>query len=100
MTSSGNCPSELASFNVDNRLRYIRYSRDFGPVSLPAIANFCRVVQKHISLDADADRTKGKKAPFYFHSSTDPEKRANAALLISCFSVIQLVIRLILIHES
>lgn len=56
-------------------------------------------MRKHISLDADlnsdGDQKKGKNRPVYFHSSTDPEKRANAALLISCFSVIQLVIRLI-----
>lgn len=86
--TSAESPTGITSFNVDNRIRYIRYSKDFGPVSLAAIVNFCRVVRKNIAFDDDS--SKSPKNPVYFHSSIDPEKRANAALLIACFQVIPL----------
>ncbi|KAL4484220.1 hypothetical protein ABPG72_003504 [Tetrahymena utriculariae] len=78
-------PTDVHYFNIDNKLKYLKYYKDFGPVCCANIVNFCRVVKSYLFQDQNY-----KNKPLFFHSSNEKEKQSNAALLISAFQVIVL----------
>lgn len=75
--------SDVVYFNVDEELYYINYYYDFGPLNISCLYKYCckldNLLQgKHIS----------KKIVHY--TSSDPNKRTNAAYLIGSFAVLYL----------
>jgi cell division cycle 14 len=71
-------------FNVDKDLKYYPFFKDFGPLSLGQTYRFVTELRKLLRLPAYRD------CPIYHHTSTNPEKRANAAFLICAFQILVL----------
>lgn len=69
-------------FTIDDELVYHNYYTDFGPLNLSCLYKYCNIVNTKLKT------TDGKKIIHY--TSNDPNKRANAALLISAFAVLYL----------
>ncbi|KAJ3161320.1 Dual specificity protein phosphatase cdc14a [Geranomyces michiganensis] len=69
-------------FSIDHVLVYIAFFSDFGPNNISHVVRFCDLVEEKLSNPKTAD----KKICLY--SSHDPDKRANAAFLISAYMLI------------
>jgi len=73
-----------AFFSIDDELEYWNFYLDFGPLNLGQLYRFCVIL-----LDILKDPALENKKIFYY-SSTQSDKRANAAFLISAFAMIYL----------
>jgi len=71
-------------FSVDSQLVYWNFFLDFGPLNLGQLYRFCEALNRKL---AD-DRLRDKR--IYFYSSTNPNHRSNAAVLICAWAVIYL----------
>ena len=78
-------PSATAHFfSIDSTLVYWNFFLDFGPLNLGQLYRFCSTLNSKLQ----ADRHK-RKVVYYF-SSTHSHRRANAAFLISAWSMLYL----------
>ncbi|KAK2953474.1 putative Dual specificity protein phosphatase CDC14A [Blattamonas nauphoetae] len=69
-------------FCTDSTLIYHSFSSDFGPLNLSCISRFCTLVQDLVQ------KSEGSEDIFYYYSSFDSHKRANAVFLMCCFMVL------------
>ncbi|PSN39416.1 Dual specificity protein phosphatase CDC14A [Blattella germanica] len=76
--------ADIHFFSIDDELVYSNYYNDFGPLNLGCLYRYC--VKLNTKLKCFS---LGKKQIIHY-TSTDPQKRANAAFLIASFSVIYL----------
>lgn len=74
--------SETVFFSTDDELVYHNFYTDFGPLNLSCLYKYCNILNNKLKT------TPGQKVIHY--TSTDPQKRANAAFLISAFAVLYL----------
>ncbi|GBG28720.1 Dual specificity protein phosphatase CDC14A [Hondaea fermentalgiana] len=75
---------KAAFFSIDDELVYWNFFKDFGPLNLGQLFRFCQILNE---LLADP-KLRGKC--IYYYSSSNSQKRANAAFLISCYAMIYL----------
>ena len=75
---------KVAFFSTDDELVYWNFWEDFGPLNLGQLYRFCQIVSGLLN-----DPSLAGKRIVYF-SSTQSDKRANAAFLISAFAVLYL----------
>ena len=68
-------------FSIDNELVYENFYADFGPLNLAIVYRYCQKVEKKLNTRA----LSNKKIVHY--TTTNPEKRVNAAFLIACYAV-------------
>jgi len=71
-------------FSVDSQLVYWNFFLDFGPLNLGQLYRFSEALNRKLT----DQRLKDKR--IYFYSSTNPNHRSNAAVLICAWSVIYL----------
>ncbi|GMI15999.1 hypothetical protein TrVE_jg1399 [Triparma verrucosa] len=71
-------------FNIDSDLVYWNFFLDFGPLNLGQLYRFCSL------LNGKLQGERLKKKVIYYYSSTHSHRRANAAFLISAWSMIYL----------
>lgn len=71
-------------FSIDDELHYENFHSDFGPLNLAKVYRYCDKVNKKLK----AHSLAGKKIVHY--TTTDSQKRANAAFLIGCYAIIHL----------
>mmetsp|Transcript_11730 Transcript_11730/g.24001 ORF Transcript_11730/g.24001 Transcript_11730/m.24001 type:complete len:416 (+) Transcript_11730:55-1302(+) len=71
-------------FNIDNELVYWNFFLDFGPLNLGQMYRFCTMLNQKLQ----SERLKRKV--IYYYSATHSHRRANAAFLISAWSMIYL----------
>ncbi|XP_067005613.1 dual specificity protein phosphatase CDC14A [Anabrus simplex] len=71
-------------FSIDNELVYHNYYSDFGPLNLGMLYRYCVKVNTKLKCFSN-----GKKKVVHY-TTTNPEKRANAAFLVSCYAMINL----------
>ena len=71
-------------FNIDNELVYWNFFLDFGPLNLGQMYRFCSMLNQKLQ----SERLKRKV--IYYYSATHSHRRANAAFLISAWSMIYL----------
>ncbi|KAK9897117.1 phosphatases II [Cystobasidium minutum MCA 4210] len=76
--------TETFWLTVDNDLTYLSFFRDTGPLNVACLYRFC--LHLHDLLENPALRTKR----IILFSSDDPDKKANAALLMSLYAMIVL----------
>ncbi|KAI9222056.1 dual specificity protein phosphatase [Blastocladiella britannica] len=69
-------------FTIDNMFVYIPFFADFGPLNMSHLYRFICLLDANLK-EAQAN---GKRVVFY--SSTNADKRANAAYLISCYMMV------------
>jgi hypothetical protein len=78
-------------FSTDEKLVYRPFSLDFGPLNISCVYRFCKYVNDlkndRINLDAEIGiSNKDERAKhFYYFTSFDPFKRANAIFLLSSY---------------
>ncbi|XP_058805471.1 dual specificity protein phosphatase CDC14B-like [Phymastichus coffea] len=70
-------------FSIDNELVYENFYKDFGPLNLAMVYRYCQKVDKKVKTI-----TSNKKIVHY--TTTDPQKRVNAAFLVACYAIIYL----------
>ncbi|KAL8287200.1 hypothetical protein RQP46_003652 [Phenoliferia psychrophenolica] len=75
-------PREVHWFTVDDQLLYLSFFMDSGPLNAACLYRFCLHV--HTLLEDPA--LKSKRIMLY--SADDPDKKANAALLIALYGMI------------
>jgi len=71
-------------FCIDDQLVYRNFYSDFGPLNLAMIYRYCFKLNRKLKAQALA------KKCIVHYTSEDPQKRANAAFLISSYAVIYL----------
>ena len=76
--------SHFHHFCVDNDLVYEPFCADFGPLNLSCVYKFCKLLKSLL----DNKSLQDKKIVHY--CSICPRKRANAAFLMGCFSMLML----------
>lgn len=101
---------DLHFFNTDTDLMYHNFYGDFGPLSVTCLYKFCKKLTNKLATyagDAFLEKFAGsrfgrkdvaeklgekfiKKKVVVYYTSTNNEKRANAAFLISSFAVLYL----------
>eukprot|EP01136_Pigoraptor_vietnamica_P014687 Opistho-1_new@57091 len=69
-------------FCIDDELVYEGFYADFGPLNLAMLYRYCVLLQKKLEVPALKDKV------IYHYTRFDAAKRANAACLMGCFSVI------------
>ncbi|XP_034241680.1 dual specificity protein phosphatase CDC14C isoform X2 [Thrips palmi] len=70
-------------FSIDEELVYENFFADFGPYNLAMLYKYCQKLNKKL-------QTVPAKKKIVHYTSTDPQKRVNAAFLIASFSIIYL----------
>lgn len=101
---------DLHFFNTDTELNYHNFYGDFGPLSITCLYKFCKKLTNKLATYAGdafyekfansrfgkkdvAEKLRErfvKKKIIVYYTSTNNEKRANAAFLISAFAVLYL----------
>ncbi|XP_033212933.1 dual specificity protein phosphatase CDC14A-like [Belonocnema kinseyi] len=71
-------------FNIDNELVYNNFYNDFGPLNLACLYRYCSVVNRKLK------NPNNKHKQIVHCTSSDQEKRANAAYLIASFAILYL----------
>ncbi|KAL7413193.1 protein-tyrosine phosphatase-like protein [Mrakia frigida] len=66
---------------IDNELIYQSFAKDFGPLNIAMVYKFCI----HIH---DLLQKEGSDAAIVLYASSDPQKKANAALLMALYVLI------------
>eukprot|EP00927_Polykrikos_kofoidii_P009996 TRINITY_DN14211_c0_g1_i1.p1 TRINITY_DN14211_c0_g1~~TRINITY_DN14211_c0_g1_i1.p1 ORF type:complete len:486 (+),score=67.13 TRINITY_DN14211_c0_g1_i1:84-1541(+) len=74
--------SHLHFFSIDNRLVYEPLSSEFGPLNLAMTYRYCKMMEAMLRDPTFTDMR------IVHYCSHEPDKRANAALLITAFMVI------------
>ncbi len=69
-------------FSIDNELVYWNFFLDFGPLNFGQLYRYCGMLNNRL---ADP---KLKDKIIYYYSGTHPQRRANAAYLISSWAVL------------
>ncbi|KAI8619655.1 dual specificity protein phosphatase, partial [Chytriomyces sp. MP71] len=69
-------------FSIDSTLVYINFYSDFGPNSMAHVIRFCDLMNEKFNTQA----LKGKRICLF--SSTESDKRANAAFLMCCYMLL------------
>lgn len=70
-------------FTIDEELVYLNYYSDFGPLNISCLYKYCMKLKSFLQCARE-----GKKIVHY--TSSDPNKRANAAFLMGSFAIIYL----------
>lgn len=70
-------------FCIDDELLYTNYYYDFGPLNISCLYKYC--VKLHSVLK---NAQSGKRIIHY--TSSDPNKRTNAAFLMGCYAILYL----------
>lgn len=68
-------------FTVDEEFHYENFFQDFGPLDICMLYYYCNRLNEFL-----ADRTHAKKKIIHY-TSTNEEKRLNAAYLVGAFAV-------------
>lgn len=78
--------SNTLYFTIDEEFHYENFFHDFGPLDICMLYYYCNRLNEFL-----ADRSHAKKKIIHY-TSTNEEKRLNAAYLIGSFAVIKLLI--------
>mmetsp|Transcript_15358 Transcript_15358/g.48972 ORF Transcript_15358/g.48972 Transcript_15358/m.48972 type:complete len:456 (-) Transcript_15358:223-1590(-) len=73
---------KAAFFSIDEELVYWNFFLDFGPLNLGQLFRFCQILRELL------DDPKLRNKTIYYYSSSCPQKRANAAFLVSSFMML------------
>lgn len=68
---------------IDDELLYLNYYYDFGPLNISCLYKYCMKLQSFLKC-----APSGKRIIHY--TSSDPNRRSNAAFLIGCYAVLYL----------
>lgn len=77
-----NLPTDIIAFTTDRDLTYEPFNNDFGPLDIGALTRYCRAVKQKFN---SMSKTGMKLVHF---SSTNPNRRANAACLALSYLVV------------
>lgn len=69
-------------FSIDDEFVYEKFYADFGPLNLAMLYQYCEKLNKKLK--------SFRKKKIVHYTSTDPEKRVNAAFLVGSYAVIYL----------
>jgi len=76
--------AEDVSFNIDKKLTYDPIVNDFGPIDLGKTYRYVTELEELLK------NPSYSKVKLYHHTSTDNNKRTNAACLMGCFQILSL----------
>ncbi|KAA6370976.1 MAG: putative Dual specificity protein phosphatase CDC14A, partial [Streblomastix strix] len=71
-------------FTTDSTLHYKPFSQDFGPLNISCVFRFCTLVDELLK------KYEGKPERFYYYSSFEGHRRANAIFLMTSYMVLYL----------
>lgn len=66
-------------FSIDDEFVYEKFYADFGPLNLAMLYQYCEKLNKKLK--------SFRKKKIVHYTSTDPEKRVNAAFLVGSYAV-------------
>lgn len=70
-------------FSIDDELLYANYYYDFGPLNISCLYKYCMKLHSFLKC-----AQQGKRIVHY--TSSDPNRRTNAAFLMGCYAVLYL----------
>lgn len=70
-------------FSIDDELVYANYYYDFGPLNISCLYKYCMRLHSFLKCSQ-----QGKRIIHY--TSSDPNKKTNAAFLMGCYAVLYL----------
>ncbi|RVE51659.1 hypothetical protein evm_003631 [Chilo suppressalis] len=74
-------PDILFMTDIDDILIYENYYSDFGPLNLGCVYKYCKILNEKLKLYFN-------KQVIVHYTSTEPNKKANAAFVLGCYGIL------------